>query len=423
MGLPKNRKPTAEEVAAWAISMIGKRVDVDGQKGAQCWDTPNYIFKRYWGFFTPGNAIAMGWDKLPKGFKRFTYHEGDSFIPKPGDIAVWGRGNYNNGIGHTAIVVGPSDRKHFTSVDQNWYNSNGWTGSPGAKIPHTYYGISCFIRPPYHSSKNEENKDDKVDVKTTAKDDKPKYKNVTKVSYTSFSDNLDRELEYIDHFVAHGKRREKTKGIYIKECPFMRSVQELYKQRDEYVTDDEYPHVYVDRERIWHPRPTELEAPQHPGWIVIEVCGGATDTKRQFLLNQIRAMIHGIALCGWNDVKISKDSLKVDKNIWRTLKDVIDYDLIVNGIPEPAKYEEVEKKLLEIFAERKTLMTEIVTTSTVKTQIKLRKSDKTSDMREDVIDNKKLDPKITIAKSSYTFTQALNMQMAHGKTYYSVGMG
>lgn len=36
MGLPssKKRKPTASEVAAWAKSMIGRRVDVDGYYGA-----------------------------------------------------------------------------------------------------------------------------------------------------------------------------------------------------------------------------------------------------------------------------------------------------------------------------------------------------------------------------------------------------
>lgn len=38
MGLPspRSRKPRASEVEAWARSMIGKRVDVDGYYGAQC---------------------------------------------------------------------------------------------------------------------------------------------------------------------------------------------------------------------------------------------------------------------------------------------------------------------------------------------------------------------------------------------------
>ncbi|MBA9941682.1 CHAP domain-containing protein, partial [Ralstonia insidiosa] len=90
MGLPspKKRKPTASEVAAWARSRIGKRLDIDGRGGAQCWDLPNYIFGRYWGFWTNGNAIHMAWYRYPKGFK--FYRNTPNFIPKPGDMAVWG---------------------------------------------------------------------------------------------------------------------------------------------------------------------------------------------------------------------------------------------------------------------------------------------------------------------------------------------
>lgn len=38
MGLPspKKRKPTASEVAKWAKSMIGHRIDIDGMHGPQC---------------------------------------------------------------------------------------------------------------------------------------------------------------------------------------------------------------------------------------------------------------------------------------------------------------------------------------------------------------------------------------------------
>lgn len=37
------------------------------------------------------------------------YRNTSSFIPKPGDIAVWTYG----WAGHTAIVVGPSDKRPF----------------------------------------------------------------------------------------------------------------------------------------------------------------------------------------------------------------------------------------------------------------------------------------------------------------------
>lgn len=120
MGLPspRKRKPTASEVAAWAKSMIGRRVDVDGYYGAQCWDLPNYIFNRYWHFKTTGNAIAMAWYRYPRGFK--FYKNTRNFVPKPGDFAVWGTGSFNNGVGHTAVVIGPSTKSYFTSVECNW---------------------------------------------------------------------------------------------------------------------------------------------------------------------------------------------------------------------------------------------------------------------------------------------------------------
>ena len=92
----------------------------------------------------------------------------------------------------------------------------------------------------------------------------------------------------------------------------MRSVEELYLQRNKYVNEDEYPHVYIDRERVWTPRPDSEEAPEHPGWLVMEVCGGQTESKRQFMLNQIRALIYGVWLLSWSKVKLSESSIKAD---------------------------------------------------------------------------------------------------------------
>lgn len=51
MSLPSNGIPTASQVADWGVNQIGKRVDLPGSGyGAQCWDLPNYIFNRFWGF-------------------------------------------------------------------------------------------------------------------------------------------------------------------------------------------------------------------------------------------------------------------------------------------------------------------------------------------------------------------------------------
>lgn len=93
-----------------------------------------------------------------------------------------------------------------------------------------------------------------------------------------------------------GDERSDIQGLYIKESMHMRSVDELYTQRNKFISDYEIPHLYVDREATWLARPTNFDDPRHPNWLVIEVCGGQTNSKRQFLMNQIQALIRGVWL-------------------------------------------------------------------------------------------------------------------------------
>ena len=73
--------------------------------------------------------------QYPNGtWKIYKYRPG--FVPKKADIAVWTYG----WAGHTAIVVGPSDKSHFKCVDQNWVGSNQWSGSRAAFVNHNYNG-------------------------------------------------------------------------------------------------------------------------------------------------------------------------------------------------------------------------------------------------------------------------------------------
>lgn len=380
----------------------------------------------------------MAWYRYPKGFK--FYRNTANFVPKPGDFAVWGKGSFNNGVGHTAVVVGPSTKSYFTSVDQNWRNANGYTGSPGSLEKHTYNGISGFVRPAYHAETKKPSKPSNTPSKpsndntpkNTKEQTKPITKEVTKVSYTSFAYDLDDDLEYIYHYMVEGQKLiGKVKGIYIKESTHMRSVEELYLQRNKYVNEDEYPHVYIDRERVWTPRPDSEEAPEHPGWLVMEVCGGQTESKRQFMLNQIRALIYGVWLLSWSKVKLSESSIKADPNIWRSMKDLINYDLIKNGIPDESKYKEVEKKIIGLYLKRDKLLTETITTTTTKTTIKIKpktsvdnpsQNDKPTGKTTNRNSNK---PRVVVEKSKYTFQQALNAQMAHGmpQKSYSWGWG
>lgn len=420
MGLPnpKTRKPTASEVVEWAKSNIGKRINIDNYRGSQCWDTPNFIFKRYWGFVTWGNAKDMANYRYPKGFRFYRYSSG--FVPEPGDIAVWHPGNGIGSDGHTAIVVGPSNKSYFYSVDQNWINSNSWTGSPGALIRHGYASVTGFVRPPYSkdtskpSNTNTSSASKADDSTITGEAKKPQFKEVKTVKYTAYSNVLDKEEHFIDHIVVWGDERSDIQGLYIKESTHMRSVDELYTQRNKFISDYEIPHLYVDREATWQARPIDFDDPRYPNWLVIEVCGGQTDSKRQFLLNQIQALIRGVWLLSGIDKNLSETTLKVDPNIWRSMKDLINYDLIKQGIPDNAKYEQVKKKMLETYIKRDILTRENIKEVTTKTTIRI--SDKTSvdsaSKRGPTPSDKK--PSIVTETSPFTFQQALDRQMSRG---------
>ncbi|HCQ2042507.1 TPA: glucosaminidase domain-containing protein [Staphylococcus aureus] len=420
MGLPnpKTRKPTASEVVEWAKSNIGKRINIDNYRGSQCWDTPNFIFKRYWGFVTWGNAKDMANYRYPKGFRFYRYSSG--FVPEPGDIAVWHPGNGIGSDGHTAIVVGPSNKSYFYSVDQNWVNSNSWTGSPGRLVRHPYVSVTGFVRPPYSKDTSKPSSTDTSsaskanDSTITGEAKKPQFKEVKTVKYTAYSNVLDKEEHFIDHIVVMGDERSDIQGLYIKESMHMRSVDELYTQRNKFISDYEIPHLYVDREATWLARPTNFDDPRHPNWLVIEVCGGRTDSKRQFLMNQIQALIRGVWLLSGTDKELSETTLKVDPNIWRSMKDLINYDLIKQGIPDDAKYEQVKKKMLETYIKRDILKRENIKEVTTKTTI--RNSDKTSvdsaSTRGPTASDEK--PSIVTEKSPFTFQQALDRQMSRG---------
>ncbi|HEG7344218.1 TPA: glucosaminidase domain-containing protein [Staphylococcus aureus] len=420
MGLPnpKTRKPTASEVVEWAKSNIGKRINIDNYRGSQCWDTPNFIFKRYWGFVTWGNAKDMANYRYPKGFRFYRYSSG--FVPEPGDIAIWHPGNGIGSDGHTAIVVGPSNKSYFYSVDQNWVNSNSWTGSPGRLVRHPYVSVIGFVRPPYSKDTSKPSSTDTSsaskanDSTITGEAKKPQFKEVKTVKYTAYSNVLDKEEHFIDHIVVMGDERSDIQGLYIKESMHMRSVDELYTQRNKFISDYEIPHLYVDREATWLARPTNFDDPRHPNWLVIEVCGGQTDSKRQFLMNQIQALIRGVWLLSGTDKELSETTLKVDLNIWRSMKDLINYDLIKQGIPDDAKYEQVKKKMLETYIKRDILTRENIKEVTTKTTIRI--SDKTSvdsaSTRGPTASDEK--PSIVTEKSPFTFQQALDRQMSRG---------
>ena len=95
----------------------------------------------------------MQWHNVPNILTEHgRYINIDLASSRKADIAVWTYG----WAGHTAIVVGPSDKSHFKCVDQNWVGSNQWSGSRAAFVNHNYNGNGgniYFIRPPYKAEK------------------------------------------------------------------------------------------------------------------------------------------------------------------------------------------------------------------------------------------------------------------------------
>ena len=68
-----------------------------------------------------------------------------SGIPQKGDIMFW-YSTASNSYGHVAIFIS-GDTKSFTSLDQNWINSNINTGSPAAVVTHTYSNVAGWLHP------------------------------------------------------------------------------------------------------------------------------------------------------------------------------------------------------------------------------------------------------------------------------------
>ena len=455
-------KPTADQVKSWALKIAKNKttIDMDNRYGGQCWDLPAYITIKYWGYFPPGNAIAWGYNRLPTGFKRFK--NTPSFIPQPGDFAVWGTGSFNNGVGHVAIVVGPSTTSYFTSVDQNW-RTNNWTGSPPYVERHSYYGISCFVRPPYRVVKQKPKaqpttkpkvsaaapKEEPVRVNEVPKqeDEKPKYRDVTYIKYTKF-DGEDVALDNIEHFVVRGKERVgKPKGLTIKNANFMRSVRELYNDRNEYISAREYPHFFIDRHRIWSPRPIWYEVPDDPDHIVIEVCGDLNDVKNDFIQNEVTALTTGVYMLELVNMTLKESTISIDPIIWRSLKEHIGFDTIKDGDPTKSDMNKLITELLKIYKNKDKILygvpkdvvtkkkikvtrpkNETVKTSTatpVKTSDPATTKAKTATKAVKNMKAKKSEPTITIEKSPYTLSQALNAQMrwnpqvSNGYSWYS----
>lgn len=438
--LPSSGKPTASQVANWAKWMANNRrgVNIDGRYGYQCWDLPNYIFERYWGFRTWGNANAMARRANYPNTSWKIYANTPSFIPKPGDVAVWTYG----WAGHTAIVVGPSDKKHFRCVDQNWYGANQYRGSVAAYVNHDYSGRGgslYFVRPPYKSEpkkpKPKPTEPDKPKDNNTGTTPKPSdteeakevktiLKDVKEIKFTI--DDVDTKFPaFIPHRIAKGKDRGRSpKKVLIRDAGTMCSVLDLYTTRRKYIRNAELPHYYIDRNYIWQPRYEQIEVPSAPDCLVIEVCGDYSDSQNDFILNEIHAMIYLIGRMKFHSIPMKQSSFIIESEYWRTILEHGAWNTVTKGQPSKKVEDKTIEALINLYQNREKLLNDIPSDKVSKHKIKVEvsKDDETTSTSNDkpkdtntstskTTSVKKKQPTVTVVYSKYTYNNALNIQM------------
>ncbi|EGQ3927832.1 CHAP domain-containing protein [Staphylococcus pseudintermedius] len=437
MVLPKSGKPTAKQVADWAISLIGSGVDVDGYYGRQCWDLPNYIFNRFWGFKTPGNARDMAWYRYPAGFK--IYKNTSSFTPKPGDIAIWTGGNYNwNTWGHTGIVVGPSTKDYFYSVDQNWNNANSYVGSPAAKIKHSYFGVTHFVRPAYKSEPNSttpENNNVAKDPEPSKKPEsnKPIYKVVTKILFTTARIELVKANHFVHYITKSDNYNNKPNTIVIQNANTALSTNDIYKYRKD-LNEDEIPHFFVDRLNVWACRPIEESVQGYNNAIVLSITESRTALSNNFMMNEIECLSLAKLLLEANGKKMNTNSIVIDNDAWRTFKLHTGKDSLKSSSFTSKDYQKAVSGLIKLFNDKDKLLNnkpkDVVEKVRIRTVVKENTKFVPSELKPSSDIKNKKESKIDRIISNYSLKQALDIQFSlnpkpqtsNGVTWYTASL-
>nr|DAZ23507.1 MAG TPA: Endolysin [Caudoviricetes sp.] len=412
MALPTDRKPTASEVVNWAESIIGQRIDVPGSGyGAQCWDLPNYLFNRYWGFRTPGNARDMVYYHFPPGFK--VLRNTEDFVPLPGDIGVWTQGNYNwNVWGHTDIVIGPATKDYFYGVDQNWFNSNEYSGSPAAKVKHTYFGVTHFIRPAYKEEPRpvEKKVDEVAENKIKAESNKVVYKEINKIYFTISGIDYKNANEFI-HFIDdyQSKAFNTPKKVVIKNVNTVLSTLDMYHYRKK-LNYKKIPHIFVDRFNVWFCKPFTHNVFGYDNAIVVSVCEGEDASNDMFKINEIEAIrqINKIM----ERFKLKDNDVLVDSKAWRTIELHSKYDIIADVKINQNGLVKVKDELFKLYADKDKYLNSIPKDIIEKVRIKtIVKDVKTVDNKEYSNKNNN-EQKVDSVFSEYSLNQAINIQFS-----------
>ena len=97
---------------------------------------------------------------------------------------------------------------------------------------------------------------------------------------------------------------------------------------------------------IWQPRYTDIKVPSEPDHIVIEVCGDYSDTKTDFLLNELHAIIFGVGQLQRYKIPIKQSSVKVTDDLWRTVMEHGNFDPLIDGKPSSKVLDRLKKHYL-----------------------------------------------------------------------------
>jgi hypothetical protein len=123
----------------------GKSVDRDGRYGAQCVDfAAQYTSELYGVNYLPTprtNGARDVYEQFSLGSKFNRIPNTLAFIPRKGDVVVWGAMTGNQ-YGHIAIADGEGDTNYFYSYDQNWGNVKRVQ-----RIRHNYKNVLGVLRP------------------------------------------------------------------------------------------------------------------------------------------------------------------------------------------------------------------------------------------------------------------------------------
>lgn len=439
MTLPTIGKPSAREVADWAIGQIGKGIDVDGYHGNQCWDLPNYLFKRYWGFTTSGNAVDMQSYSYPRGF-RFIRNTPE-LVPQAGWIAVWDR--RIGWAGHTDIVIDGATVNYFYGIDQNWINANNDYGSPAAKIKHNYYGVVGFVVPPYRVDKPKPKPTTTTPVTTaptntptTTAPPKPIDRDVTTVKYTKVDEDA-QPAQSFEHYLGKGTARiGNINKIIIQNEIGMLSVQDLYKYKHSR-NKNLLPHYYVDRYNIWHATANDIDVLGNKNAIVVTICEDMNAPNGVFLRNELEAVTLVKTLCDAYHIPFDATHVLVEKHAWRTYKmhSNIDITSVKDFKDANAK---IIPKLLELLKDKDKIIHEKPKDVIEKTRIKVMPHSSGSTVVNSNTTTQPTttkpvtqpstptpptpqQPTIVNAVSSFTFDEALNKQMTVSPQVWSSG--